>query len=89
MPIDKFDHLADGLTAPSEDTFAVTPDDTAELPQITKALYVGAGGDITLRASRSESDTLFRNVPSGATLDVRVRAVRATGTNASDLIGLA
>lgn len=89
MPQDKFEHVADGLTAPAEETFAISPDDNAELPQITKAIYVGDGGDVTLRASRSDIDTVFRNLPTGAILDVRVSAVRATGTTASNLIGLA
>jgi hypothetical protein len=89
MPQDKFEHVADGLTAPAEETFAITPDDSADLPQITKALYIGEGGDITLRAARSDTDTVFRNLPTGAILDVRVSAVRAAGTTASDLVGLA
>lgn len=89
MPQDKFEHVADGLTAPAEETFAISPNDNAELPQITKAIYVGEGGNVTLRASRSDIDTVFRNLPTGAILDVRVSAVRATGTTASNLIGLA
>ena len=89
MPQDKFEHVADGLTAPAEETFAISPNDNAELPQITKAIYVGDGGDVTLRASRSDIDTVFRNLPTGAILDVRVSAVRATGSTASNLIGLA
>lgn len=89
MPQDKFEHVADGLTAPAEESFAITPDDNAELPQVTKALYIGDGGDITLRTSRSATDTVFRNLPTGSILDVRVSAVRASGTTASNLVGLA
>ncbi len=89
MPQDKFEHVADSLTAPAEEAFVITPNDTAELPQITKALYIGDGGDVTLRPLRATQDVTFRNLPSGAILDVRVSAVREAGTSASNLIGLA
>lgn len=89
MPLDNFEHFTDGLTSPAQETFTVTPDDSAELATVTKALYVGEGGDVVLRALSSTQDSVFRNVPAGMTLDVRVLAVRATGTTAGSLVGLA
>ena len=89
MVQDRFQLNADSPSAPSQFCFAVAPDDAAELSQATKALYVGTGGDIALIPVRNTDTVIFRNVPDGAILDVRVRAVLATGTTAANLVGLA
>lgn len=90
MPIkDTFQSTADSLISPATICFAIVPADGGELTQVTKALYVGTGGDIALRPLDGTADVTFRNVPDGAVLDVRVRAVRATGTTAADIVGLA
>lgn len=84
-----FADYADSPLAPSLDCFAITPSDSADLPKVTKALYVGEGGDVVLRSAKGNADVTFRNLPSGSTLDVRASAVRATGTTAAFLVGLA
>lgn len=89
MPQDKFQTSSDSLTAPAQICFAITPDDLAEVAQVTKAIYIGSGGDVTLRSLDGPADVTFTNVPTGAILDVRVRAVRSTGTTASNIVGLA
>lgn len=89
MPKDNFQNSSDSLIAPAQVCFHVTPHDTQELEAVTKAIYVGQGGDVTLRAVDSTSDTIFRNVQTGSILDVRVSAIRSTGTSASDIVGLA
>lgn len=83
-------HIAagDSLTAPARNCFSIAPSDTEALPQITKAIYVGSTGDLALRLVDGQQFFLFRNVPSGAVLDLRVHSVRQTGTTASDLIGI-
>ena len=67
----------------------MTPSDADDLPMATKALYIGTGGDLTLRSVESPADVTFRNLPDAAIIDVRVRAVRATGTTAGDIVALA
>lgn len=89
MPVDSFASFADSPMAPAATCFAVTPSDTLDLPQVTKALYVGTGGDITLVPALGTTPVVFRNVPSGAILDVRVRAIRTAGTTAAHMVGLA
>lgn len=88
MPTDSFSGYADSLTAPASNCFAVTPSDTTDLPLVTKALYVGTGGDIVLRAVNGAADVTFRNVPDGGIIDVRTRAVRVAGTTAADIVGM-
>ena len=65
------------------------PDDTADLPAATKAIYVGSGGDVPLQLVGSDGEVVFSNVPTGTVLAVRVAAVRQTGTSAANLVGLA
>jgi len=86
---DPFRAQSDTAMAPAERCFAIMPDDSADLAMATKAIYVGQAGDVVLRSVNGGADVTFRNVPAGATLDVRVRAVRATGTTAADIVGLA
>lgn len=89
MVSDKFDSATDSLIAPSTDCFAITPNDSSDVSTATKAIYVGTGGDIALRAIGSNADVTFRNVATGSILDIRVSAIRATGTTAQDIVGLA
>jgi hypothetical protein len=84
-----FSSTGDSLIAPARIAFAIIPDDESNLPRPAKALYVGIGGDITLQAISGEADVTLRNVASGSVLAIRLKAVRATGTSADNLIGLA
>jgi hypothetical protein len=87
MPNDRFSAYADSLDSPAAQAFAIVPSDSAELPAVTKAIYVGSSGDVTLRPVRAAADVTYRNVPDGAYLTVRASHVRATGTTADDLVG--
>lgn len=86
MP-DTFDSFADSAIAPSRAPFAITPSDTDPLPFVTKAIYVGTGGHVSLRGVSAAADVTYRNVPAGSYLEVRASHVRATGTTAADLVG--
>lgn len=77
-----------GINAPAAQSIAITPHDSNALTTVTKAIYAGGGGDITLRLTGDSSDRVFKNVPNGGILDVRAAYVRATGTTATFLIGL-
>jgi hypothetical protein len=87
MPSDRFSSYADSPDSPANHAFAIVPSDSAELPIVTKAIYVGSSGDVTLRPLRAAADVTYRNVPDGAYLTVRASHVRATGTTATDLVG--
>jgi len=86
---DPFEKTTDSPMAPAEVCFAITPSDTVDLPQATKAIYVGLSGDVALIPVRGETPVVFKKVNAGTILDVRVRAVRITGTTAADFVGLA
>ncbi len=55
----------------------------------TKALFIGTGGDLVAGAVGGSADVTFRNLADGAILDVRLQYVRASGTTATDIVGLA
>ncbi len=88
MPASSFDSYADSPTAPARACFAVVPHDTQDLPNVTKALFIGEGGDVVLVPASGGAGVTFRNLASGSILDVQVRAVRATGTSAGAIVGL-
>ncbi len=89
MAIDSFSSSAETVSGPARAPFAVTPHDTNELTTIPKALYVGTGGNVTLRGVGGSADVVFKNVANGQVLDVRAQYVRATGTTATDIVALA
>lgn len=89
MPLDKFDRAVDSVIAPARNCFSITPSDAGELVVVPKAIYVGEGGDVVVRAIESGSDVKFVNVRSGTILDIRILSIRATGTTASSIVGLA
>lgn len=88
METDFFAGAANSLTSPAEDCFVITPSDTENLAQATKAIFIGQGGDVRLLPLRGTQPVTFVNLAPGSLLDVRTRQVLATGTSAADLIGL-
>jgi hypothetical protein len=53
---------------------------------VTRALYVGGGGDARVRMLGGAVVTLS-NVPTGALIPIRVTQVLATGTSANGIVG--
>jgi hypothetical protein len=73
-------------TAPAHGARVVSPNDTTVIP-ITRALYVGTAGNITVRMADGEDNVQFTNVPVGI-LSIQVDKVYTTGTGASGIIAL-
>jgi hypothetical protein len=84
---DRYETWATGITAPAGHGFAVTAHDANDLPETTRALYVGGGGTIALVLASGATITLS-GVPSGALLPIRACRVLATGTTATAMVGL-
>ena len=80
--------FADSMVAPAVRAAAVAPHDVNALAEVPKALFVGTGGDLTMRGAEGAADVLFRNVPAGAVLPFRALYVRASGTTAQDIVAL-
>jgi len=85
---DKFENV-NGLSDPARDAFAITPHATNEISPLPKAVFIGTGGDLVGRPAGSSADVTFKNLTSGQVLPVRFQYVRASGTTATDIVGLA
>jgi hypothetical protein len=88
MATDKFSDSVDSLSAPAREAFPVVPHDNNELSQLPKALLISGAGTIKLQAADSQADVTI-TVAAGQQIDIRARFVRATGTTATGIIGLA
>ena len=84
---DKFEHQPPGLTSPGIDAFAVTPSNGNDLPQVTRALYVGGAGSVRVELV-SGSEATFEAMQAGIMYPLRVRKVFSTGTSAQSLVGI-
>lgn len=83
---DRFARVADSILSTSRAPYAVTPDDLVPLALVPKGIFVGTGGDVTLRGIDSAADVTYRNLPDASYIAVRAAYVRATGTTAAHLI---
>ena len=83
---DKFEYYPDTTISPARNAYALVPHDTNQLTVIPKGIYVGTGGDITLRGIDATADVTYRNLPDASYIAVRAAYVRATGTTAANLI---
>ncbi|CDZ26305.1 hypothetical protein [Neorhizobium galegae] len=86
MP-DRFANTQASLSGPAASGFSITPSDSSDLPETTRALYVGTGGHLSVRMLSGETLALS-NVPAGGLLPLRVTRVFATGTTAAAITGL-
>ncbi len=86
---DRFNNHADAVDAPATRSFPVVPSDSAELATLPKALYVGNGGTLAMQGPGDEVAVTWTNIPSGALIPFRAAKVMATGTSATDIVGIA
>lgn len=83
---DAFANTYDKPSAPSRKPYAIVPHDTDPLPDVPKGIYVGTGGNVTLRGASGTADVVYRNLADGSYIAVAASHVRATGTTASNMI---
>ena len=85
--MDRFEQFSGSLDAPASSAFAIAASDTVDLTEVTRAIYVGGAGNLSV-VMLSGQVTLFTSVVAGAILPLRVRRVNATGSTATNLVGL-
>jgi len=86
--IDNFSRFQTTDISPITRAVAVTPSDATDLVNVTRAIYVGDGGNVSVIMADSESPVLFTSVPTGTTLPIRVSRIRSTGTTALAIVAL-
>ena len=78
-------HLSANATVGAHGAVVVVPDDLLEIP-VTRALYVGVGGDIIVTMADGQVVT-FVGVPTGIVLPIQVSKVMLA-TAATDILAL-
>lgn len=72
--------------APYANAAAVTPSDTVDLQFVTRALYVGVSGDVTVNMPGGAA-ILFKAMPVGL-YAIRCTRIKAAGTTATNILAL-
>lgn len=85
---DNFEHHAASIVAPASTAFTITPDDVTDLPEITRSVFVGSAGNVSV-VMHSGAQLTFQGLAAGTILPIRIRRLRATGTTATAIVGLA
>lgn len=87
MP-DKFKNANPELSSPASNAAAVTPHDTNELADFSRALWVGGAGNLVVVMVGDSASVTFTAVPAGTLLPFRVKKVLATGTTATSIVAV-
>ena len=85
---DIFEANQAGLSSPAEHAAAVTPSDSADLANSSRALWVGGAGNVSLDLVGSGSAIVFLAVPEGSLLPIRAKRVRSTATTATNIVSI-
>lgn len=73
------------LDSPYVSCEAVTPSDEDELAVVSRAIFTGDGGTMSvIMLDGTQAD--FVNLAAGLTIPIRVRQVKATGTDATNIL---
>lgn len=89
MPaVDESSGLQEALQAPANEAAAITPHDTNTLASVTRGIYVGGDGDLTVDMAATGTSVLFKAVKAGTILPIRATRVYDTGTDATYLVAL-
>ena len=84
---DDFSSNMTGLESPGKNGAAIAPSDSVDLPNVTRAIYVGVTGNLRVALVSGDIITLS-NVQAGAIYPLRIARVFVTGTTATGLVGL-
>lgn len=68
--------------------FSIAPSDTVNFTTRVRTLYVGGTGDVTVWHEDGAAPIKFVGVPQGTLLPIECLRVNATGTTATNLVGI-
>ena len=84
---DRFSGVSGGVEAPVSFAAAVTPDDSNDLTNVTRGVYVGASGNVKVDLLGGSTVT-FSGLAAGVVHPLRVTRIYATGTTATGILAL-
>jgi hypothetical protein len=73
---------------PATKAFAITPNDGADLAVPTRCLYVGTAGNVSVILAEDSAAVTITNLAVGYH-PLQIKRLRASGTTAAGLVGLA
>lgn len=80
MGVDQYRSASRNIRNSAEKSFSVSPHDDNDLAVVTRGLWIGGAGDVSLILLGDTDPQLFEGVQAGSLLPFRVKRVRATGT---------
>ncbi|PLW76796.1 spike base protein, RCAP_Rcc01079 family [Cohaesibacter celericrescens] len=83
--MDQFKNRASGLDSPGYNAASLAPDDGNDLAYVTRAVWVGVAGDLSVVLASGDAVT-FKNA--SGWMPLRVKRLNATDTTASDVVGV-
>lgn len=83
---DFFKNYRPELDSPGRDAVSVTLNDSVDLADFARALYIGVTGDVKI-TTLGDTDITFKNVPVGF-FPFGAKRVWATGTAASEILAI-
>lgn len=84
---DPWETTSTGIDGPARNAAAVTPNDSTDMPNVARGLFVGGAGNIALTMQGGQELT-FTGVTAGAILPICVKRVKSTNTTASNIVAL-
>jgi len=85
--LDNYESQPTIMTYPARHLEAVTPHDTTELTNVSRALWIGGAGNITVLTAEDET-VLISGIQAGTLLPIQVKRVDATATTATLITSL-
>jgi hypothetical protein len=82
---DKYNSFQKGVESPTTKAFDITPNDSADLPDVVRAIHVGVAG--TVKITGIENTTATYRCFAGQKIVGFIKKVHVTGTSASELVG--
>jgi len=86
MAEDNLKKLHASMTSSAENAFTITPHDTNDLQEVTKAVLVGVAGNLAVIMKQGDT-AITLPVPAGYN-PLRVSRVLAANTTATGIVGL-
>jgi hypothetical protein len=74
-------------TDPAIGAFAITPHNTNPLTKPTRCVFVGGAGNLKV-TMMDGSEVTFTGILAGSFVPIQCRIVQATGTTATNLVGM-
>jgi hypothetical protein len=85
--MDQFKDFPSTLISPATHAIAIVPNDTVPISVVTRAVYVGQTGDVSVEMQSGQIVT-YENVQGGTILAIRALKVRQTDSTATGLIAM-